>query len=182
MNSLLGTTWLRHVLEYQAWREFGTLERQGAMQVGCMRHRLYIHLIWTTRNRESLIDGDIAGFLCRFLRAMARKERAHILEIGMVQTHIHVLARIHPTVEVSKLVKRLKGASSAVATTEGLGTNGRLYWSKGYSVDSVSRRNLDVVRAYLRSQPVHHDGEATKGWQGDTPEFEMMEEYDRHRS
>ena len=107
-----------------------------------MRHRLYIHLIWTTRNREPLIDRDIARFLCRFLRAMARKEQAHILEIGLVQTHLHILARLHPTTAVSTLVKRLKGASSAVATTEGLGTNGRLYWSKGYSVDTVSRRNL----------------------------------------
>lgn len=146
-----------------------------------MRHRLYIHLIWTTRNREPLIDGDIARFLCRFLRAMARKERAHILEIGVVQTHIHILARIHPIVAVSTLVKRLKGASSAVTTKEGLGTKGRLYWSKGYSVDSVSRRNLDSVRAYLRSQPTHHEGEAISGWDGDLPEYETTELYDRAR-
>lgn len=129
-----------------------------------MRHRLYVHLIWTTRNRQSLIDGDIARFLCRFLRVMARKERAHILELGMVQTHVHALARIHPTRSVSTMVKHLKGASSAIATKNGLGGNGRLYWSKGYSVDSVSRRNLDTVRAYLRSQSSHH------------------EEYDQHRS
>jgi putative transposase len=146
-----------------------------------MRHRLYIHLIWTTRNREPLIDRDIARFLCRFLRAVAQKERAHILEIGVVQTHIHILARIHPIIPVSTLVKRLKGASSAVATKEGLGTNGRLHWSKGYSVDSVSRRNLDVVRAYLRSQPTHHEGEAIPGWDGDLPEYEMTEAYDRAR-
>jgi REP element-mobilizing transposase RayT len=46
---------------------------------------------------------------------MARKERGYILESGMVQTHVHLLARIHPTIPVSLLVKRLKGASSAVA-------------------------------------------------------------------
>ena len=146
-----------------------------------MRHRLYIHLIWTTRNREPLIDRDIARFLCRFLRAMARKEQAHILEIGLVQTHLHILARLHPTTAVSTLVKRLKGASSAVATTEGLGTNGRLYWSKGYSVDTVSRRNLESVRAYLRSQPTHHKGEAIPGWSGDLPEYEMTEVNDQKR-
>jgi putative transposase len=147
-----------------------------------MRHRLYIHLIWTTRDRQPLIGRDIAPFLCRFLRAMARKDRAHILEIGMVQTHVHLLVRIHPTVAVSSLVKQLKGASSAVATQEGLGMNGRLYWSKGYSVDTVSRRNLDSVRAYLRSQPIHHEGEAIPGWEGDVPEYEMVEEHGRHQS
>ena len=102
-----------------------------------MRHRLYVHLVWTTRGRERLIDPELARFLCRFLRAIARKERAYVLEIGMVQTHVHLLARLHPTVPVSSLVKRLKGASSAVATKEGIGGQGRLSWAKGYSVESV---------------------------------------------
>ena len=61
-----------------------------------MRHRLYVHLVWTTRERARLIDRDLARFLCGFLRAMARKERAYVLEIGMVQTHVHLLVRVHP--------------------------------------------------------------------------------------
>ncbi len=103
---------------------------------------------------------------------MARKERAYILEIGMVQNHVHLLARVHPTNPVSSLVKRLKGASSAIAAQEGLGSLARLYWAKGYSVQSVSTRALDVVRAYLRRQPLHHPGEAIVGWEGDTPEYD----------
>ncbi len=137
-----------------------------------MRHRLYIHLVWTTRDRAPLIDDALARFLCRFLRAMARKERAYILEIGMVQTHVHVLARVHPTNVVSSLIKRLKGASSAVAAQEGVGGLGRLYWAKGYSVQSVSARAVDLVRAYLRRQPIHHADEAIGGWEGDTPEYD----------
>ena len=137
-----------------------------------MRHRLYIHLVWTTRGRERLIDPDLARFLCRFLRAVARKEKAYILEIGIVQTHVHLLARVHPTKPVSSLVKRLKGASSAVAAQEGYGGPGRLYWAKGYSVQSVSLRALDVVRAYLRRQPNHHPEEAIVGWDGDRPEYD----------
>ncbi len=137
-----------------------------------MRHRLYIHLVWTTRARARLIDAALARFLCRFLRALARKERAYILEIGMVQTHVHVLARVHPTNSVSSLVKRLKGASSAVADQEGLGGLGRLYWAKGYSVHSVSVRALDVVRAYLRRQSIHHPEEAIVGWEGDASEYD----------
>jgi len=137
-----------------------------------MRHRLYVHLVWTTRARAPIIDAALARFLCRFLRAMARKERAYILEIGMVGTHVHVLARVHPTNSVSSLVKRLKGASSTVAAQEGLGGQNRLYWAKGYSVQSVSLRALDVVRAYLRRQPTHHPGDAIAGWAGDVPEYD----------
>ena len=105
---------------------------------------------------------------------MARKERAYLLEIGMVQTHVHVLARVHPTVPISILVKRLKGASSAVASKEGIGHK-RLSWAKGYSVDSVSRIGLESVRAYLRGQPTHHPHEAIMGWEGDTPEYDQTD-------
>ena len=137
-----------------------------------MRHRLYIHLVWTTRGREPLIDVELARFLCRFLRAIARKERAYILEIGMVRTHIHLLARIHPTIPISQLVKRLKGASSAVAHQEGIARGRDLYWGKGYSVGSVSATRLSSMRSYLRAQPVRHPDEAIADWDGDTPEYD----------
>jgi putative transposase len=141
-----------------------------------VRHRLYIHLVWTTRGRERLIGLELARFLCRFLRAMARKEHAYVLEIGMVQTHIHVLARVHPSVPISILVKRLKGGSSAVAAKEGIGGGTHLYWAKGYSVDTVSRRSLASVRTYLRRQPLKHANEAISGWEGDTPEYDRQAE------
>src|SRR3954462_863360 len=75
--------------------EFYLGKRAGCCRVWCVRHRLYLHLVWTTRAREPLIDCALARFLCRFLRAMARKQRAYGLEIGMVQTHVHLLVRIH---------------------------------------------------------------------------------------
>jgi hypothetical protein len=64
------------------------------------RHRLYVHLVWTTRGRERLIDQELARFLCRFLRAMARKERAYIrrgsavwdVSIGLRATRLTVSA------------------------------------------------------------------------------------------
>jgi putative transposase len=103
---------------------------------------------------------------------MARKERAYVLEIGLVQTHVHVLARVHPATPISTLVKRLKGGSSAVAAKEGIAGGSHLSWAKGYSVDSVGRRSLQSVRAYLRRQPLKHSDEAIPGWKGDTPEYD----------
>lgn len=139
-----------------------------------MYHRLYLHIVWTTRGRERLIDAPTARFLCKVLRAMARKERSYLLEIGIVQTHVHLLARIRPTENVSALVKRLKGASSAIAGKAGVSCGGlKLYWAKGYSVQSVSPQALDGVRRYIRSQPQHHPDEAIAGWAGD-----VASEYD----
>jgi putative transposase len=136
-------------------------------------HRIYYHIVWTTRARVPLIDAGLAVFLCRFLRQMAREERAHLLEIGMVTTHVHVLARAHPMVDIARLLQRLKGASSAVAGKERHSTSGAiLKWSKGYAIHSVSARSLPAVRQYLRDQPRHHPAEAIPGWKGDVPEFD----------
>jgi putative transposase len=132
-------------------------------------HRLYLHIVWTTRDRAPLIDLGLATFLCRFLRSVARKERAYILEIGMVQTHIHLLARVHPTVNASRLVQRLKALSSTVANKEHQSDGGiPVYWAKGYAVKTVDPESLDRIRTYLRNQPRHHPKESISGWPGDT--------------
>ncbi|MGH7645964.1 MAG: IS200/IS605 family transposase, partial [Gemmatimonadales bacterium] len=139
-----------------------------------VRHRLYCPVVWMTRNRERLIDAGLATFLCGFLRDVAPQERAHILEIGMVATHVHLLVRVDPTTNISRLLQRLKGGSSAVAGKERHSTTGQwLRWSKGYSMQSVSPRALEAVRQYLRQQPDHHAHEAITDWYGDSPEYEL---------
>ena len=73
-----------------------------------------MHVVWATRNRAPLLDAGLARFLDRFLRVIAREERALVLEIGMVRTHVHVLLRTHPMTMIPRLLQRLKGASSGL--------------------------------------------------------------------
>ena len=139
-----------------------------------MIDRIYCHVVWTTRHRQPLIDTGSARFLCDFLRAVAAQERARILEIGMVRTHVHLLVRIHPTTALSRLLQRLKGGSAAIAGKERHATAGNhLRWAKGYSIHSVSPRSLAAVREYLRAQPLRHPEVAIPGWTGDEPEYEQ---------
>lgn len=137
-----------------------------------MHHRLYLHLAWTTRDREPLIDATRAVFLCRFLRSSARHHRSYVLEVGLVSTHVHLLLRTHPTTEFSRLVQALKSGSAAVANKELPAGPAPLRWAAGYSVSSVSASGLDQVRAYLRAQPERHPAECIVGWAGDTAEYD----------
>ena len=89
-----------------------------------MIHRLYCHIVWTTRGREPLIDAGLARFLCAFLRGVAGQERTQILEIGMVRTHVHLVVRLHPTTRLDRLLQRLKGGSAAIAGKERHSTEG----------------------------------------------------------
>jgi len=140
-----------------------------------MFHRLYCHIVWTTRDREPLIDAGLAKFLSRFLRTIARQERSHILEIGIVATHVHLLVRIDQVTSLPRLLQRLKGGSSYVAGKEKHSNSGySLKWAKGYSIETVNPRQLAAVREYLRTQSRRHPGEAIQGWDGDAPEFEIV--------
>ncbi len=129
-----------------------------------MRHRIYVHITWTTRDREPAIDADSASLLHRLLPAIARQERAHVLELQIVRTHVHVLLRVWPTTPIPRLVQRLKGGSSVIVNRErGSTVRKPLRWAKGYNIDSVSRQAVEKVRAYIRNQPAHHPGEAIGG-------------------
>src|SRR6266700_2377860 len=100
-------------------------------------------MAWATRERRPLIDSGLAIFLCRFLRSVARQERAHVLELGMVSTHLHLLVRVHPTTVVPRLLQRWKGGSAVVAGKERRSIDGHdLRWAKGYSIHSVGQRQL----------------------------------------
>ena len=92
----------------------------------------------------------------------------------MVATHVHVLLRAHPTTDLTRLLQRMKGGSSAVAGKGNYSTTGvRLKWSKGYSIATVSSRALEPARHYLRDQPIRHAAEAILEWRGDDPEYEV---------
>ncbi len=130
-----------------------------------MRHRLFVHLVWTTRERAPLIDLPRAAFLARFLPAVACQERARMLAMGVVRTHVHLLLRLDPATEIGRLVQRLKGGSSLLISREGHGgSGGPLRWARGYNLESVSPRAVSAVLQYVESQAAHHPAEAIPGW------------------
>ncbi len=155
----------RHTTRWCAPLRKKKMKSNAQQSLSCeMRHRIYLHITWTTRDREPAIDAASASLLRRLLPAIARQERAHILELGIVRTHVHVLLRVWPTTPIPRLVQRLKGGSSIIVNRErGSTVRQPLRWAKGYNVDSVSQRAVEKVRAYVRHQRAHHPDEAIGG-------------------
>jgi putative transposase len=129
-----------------------------------MYHRLYFHIAWTTRDRTPLIDAAIAQFLEKFLRIVASQEQAYILALGIVQTHVHIVVRAHPTTKLPRLLQRLKGGSATVARRDYGKT---LRWAQGYSIHSVSYSVLPVACSYVHNQAQRHPEERIEGWEAE---------------
>ena len=118
---------------------------------------IYAHMTWTTRLRAPLITASVADFLEGFLRAQAARFSVHVLAIGMVTDHVHVLLHMPAGCDVSKLAQYLKGASARVANRDGITEPGLpLRWARGYDFRSVSPQALPSVERYLREQATRH--------------------------
>jgi putative transposase len=125
--------------------------------VSRMRSRLFLHLVWTTRDRKPMLDARTVDFLVRYIPAVARQERARVLALGIVTTHVHVLLEAHPTTSLPRLVQRFKGGSSVLINREQhVASHQTVRWAKGYAIHSVSTRGLRAARAYVRGQGEHH--------------------------
>lgn len=134
------------------------------MQSYGMYYHLLFHVVWTTRNRAPTIDQAGAAYLWAHLPIVARQERARLLELGIVTSHVHLLVRVHPLTVLPRLLQRMKGGT-ACGINRAVATSGPLLqWAKGYSVHSVSPRHQGVVAAYVRHQHIRHPDEAIPGW------------------
>ena len=142
-----------------------------------MRHRLYYHLVWGTLDRNPWIEASTATFLSRFLRWAAGHERARVLELGAVRTHVHLLVTAHPLTVIPRLVQRIKGSSALLINRDGLSPAAPAFrWTPGYNAETVTPRDIDRVRRYLRGQAQHHPLDAIEGWEGDHPAHEVLRE------
>src|SRR5690349_18079276 len=122
-------------------------------------HQLYIHLAWTTRDREPMIDRVTRDFLTEYFRRTTIRERADIVVLAILRTHVHVLLRTPPRIDIPQLVRLLKGGSSYAASRLPGNILG-LRWSREYSATTVSPKQLAGVIRYIEEQASHHPGEA----------------------
>ena len=125
-----------------------------------MRHRLYLHISWTTRDREPTLTARFLDFLDEFLPIIARQERVSILAFGAVRSHLHLIVRVDPSTSLPRLLQRWKGGSSTIGQRDGHSGDTAVRWAKGYNVETVSPRALGDATKYVLRQAERHPAEA----------------------
>jgi REP-associated tyrosine transposase len=113
-------------------------------------------LTWTTLRRLPLIHPDAAAFLRRLLPEIARRHGTRVIELGLVQNHVHAVIELPPRVDIPRLVQGLKGASARIANRDGVMPRARLRWASGYDLRSLGVRDLRRAIRYVRMQSERH--------------------------
>lgn len=125
-------------------------------------HQIYFHLTWSTFRRQPMIDAPTRAFLDQYFRRIVIQERATLVAVAFLRTHVHVLLHAGPRYDLSRLVQLLKGGSSYAASRQ-LGNLLGLRWNREYSVTSVSPRLVNAAMRYIQDQDRRHPAEAIPG-------------------
>jgi len=115
---------------------------------------LYYHLVFGTKDRQSLIAADWEQRLYSYLGGCLHAIGGKALAVCGYGDHVHLLLSLKPIHGVAKVVGDLKGRSSKWVHQEiGILPFG---WQDGYGIFTVSASNLDAVSEYVRNQHEHH--------------------------
>ncbi|GAB4335169.1 MAG: IS200/IS605 family transposase [Leptolyngbyaceae cyanobacterium] len=117
--------------------------------------QLYIHCVWATWDRLSIITPDIQSAIYAEIIRQCQQLKSTPIVVGGVADHVHLLAGIPPTLSISELMKAVKGSSSHFVTH--VIRPGEFFkWQGSYGAFSVSPDHLDRIANYIRNQPQHH--------------------------
>ncbi len=117
--------------------------------------RLHIHLIFSTRNRESALYDRIRKSLHAYLATVLQNLDCPAELINSVEDHVHILFELSRTRSVSEVVEEAKKFSSKWIKTQGP-EFAEFAWQAGYGAFAVSESNVPAVRKYIEEQAEHH--------------------------
>ena len=126
--------------------------------------RLTAHLVWVTKYRYPVLQGDIKVRCKDLLVQICDAEDVRILKGVVSKDHVHMHIEYPPRTSLSDLVKRLKGRSSRRLQEEYPALRkrywGRHFWAIGYGAWSTGNVSDEVVREYLGHHRHPSNGES----------------------
>ncbi len=121
---------------------------------------LTVHLVWSTKYRYSVLQGDIQLRCREILRQICDAEDIIILKGVVSKEHIHI--NYLPSKSVSGIVKKLKGRSSRKLQQEFPELKkrywGQHFWAIGFGCWSTGNITDKMINEYLEHHRKPKDG------------------------
>ncbi len=117
--------------------------------------KVYVHIIFSTKNRQNLIDDSIEASLYEYLGGICKGLECNPVKVGGHKNHVHVLCLLSRKVAQMKLLEGIKKQSSKWIKTKGQAYS-NFYWQDGYGIFSINPTETDKVIDYIQLQQEHH--------------------------
>ncbi len=119
-------------------------------------NKLWIHAIWSTKNRTALIHPSFERQIHNYLKDQLNEMGCPVRIINGMPDHVHCLFLLNPQKSIAEIIKHLKGSSSYFVNESDL-TKEKFLWQTGYAAYSVSESMVEKVFYYILNQKAHHN-------------------------
>ena len=128
---------------------------QAGKEVMSTFTNLLFHIVYSTKYRKPTIDTPWQDDLYGYVGGIIRENKGTLLCMGGVRDHVHLLAKLSPTIAVSDMLRLMKSNSSKMVN-ETIRPRIPFEWQSGYAAFSVSESQHSHVRDYIVNQEEHH--------------------------
>ncbi|MGE0076909.1 MAG: IS200/IS605 family transposase [Bacteroidales bacterium] len=118
-------------------------------------NRIWIHAIWSTKERLPLINPNVEKVLYPFMANQYKELGCILRAINGISDHIHCLFLLSSQKSIAEIIKQIKGASSHYINQQS-NLCDKFAWQTGYAAYSVSESVVDKVYEYIANQKQHH--------------------------
>jgi putative transposase len=117
--------------------------------------RIWVHLVFSTKNREPNLSKEIRDRLMAHIIANARAKDIVLESIGGWSEHLHILISLGREQTIARVAMLLKGESAHWLNQQNL-LRGKFYWQDDYFAVSVSESRVAHLKEYIANQEEHH--------------------------
>ena len=116
---------------------------------------LYVHIIFSTKNRMNLITPEIEPDLFSYIGGILNNNKSKLLTANGTSDHVHLLISLSKNLGLSKLVGDIKRDSSVWIKKQDSQFNS-FHWQDGYGAFSIGQSQIKTVKDYIAKQKIKH--------------------------
>lgn len=112
------------------------------------------HVIFSTKYRRKVLTEKIQKRLKQLILDKQKEYNFEIIEMEIMEDHVHLLIDINPQYGVYKIIGWIKGYTSNILRKEFSELRSRLptLWTRSKFISSVGSVSLEVVKKYIEDQ------------------------------
>ncbi len=124
--------------------------RSTETTVYCCRY----HIIFCPKYRRKILRPEIAERFKEIVISMQQEQNFIVLEMEVMEDHVHLLLDVDPTVGINIIVSRIKGKTAHILTREFPEIRRRVptLWTRSKFIATVGSVSLETVKEYIKGQ------------------------------
>ena len=117
--------------------------------------RVWIHTVFTTKNRAPLLHDKYRKTIISHIKDNAKEKGIKLMDVNGYKDHLHCLIALNKDMSISKTLQLIKGESSFWINKNNYCTE-KFSWQDDYWAVGISESHVESVAHYIQNQENHH--------------------------